>query len=180
MTSEPLTVLISAAEIARRVEELGQQIAADYPADEPLLLVGVLKGAWVFLADLARAIPRELSIDFLATSSYGRERTTSGEVKLVQDLDVSIAGKHVILVEDIVDTGITLTYLRRVLSQRHPASLHIATCLDKPSRRRQPVEITYRGFEVPDRFVVGYGLDYDSRYRNLKDICYLTGTGGAG
>ncbi len=168
-----LKVLISAEEIARRVEELGREIANDYPAEEPLLLAGVLKGAWVFLADLARAIPREVAIDFLATSSYGSERTSSGEVKLMQDLDVSVAGKHVILVEDIVDTGITLAYLLRVLGQRHPASLRIATCLDKPSRRKIPVEIAYRGFEVPNQFVVGYGLDYNSKYRNLKDVCYL-------
>ncbi len=183
MDTTPLEILIPAEQIARRVAELGTQIAADYPAAEPLLLVGVLKGAWVFLADLARAIPRPVSVDFLSTSSYGRERTSSGEVKLIRDLDESIEGKHVLLVEDIVDTGVTLSYLRRVLGQRHPASLRIATFLDKPSRRKEPVEIAYRGFEVPDRFVVGYGLDYASKYRNLKDLCALLDdvqAGGAG
>lgn len=173
MDTTSLEVLISSDEIARRVKELGQTIGADYPSAEPLLLVGVLKGAWVFLADLARAIPRSVSIDFLSTSSYGRQRTSSGEVKLVRDLDESIEGRHVLLVEDIVDTGVTLSYLLRVLGQRHPASLRIATFLDKPSRRKEPVEIAYRGFEVPDKFVVGYGLDFASNYRNLKDLCAL-------
>ncbi|MCL4783084.1 MAG: hypoxanthine phosphoribosyltransferase [Bryobacterales bacterium] len=173
MDTNSLEVLIPAERIARRVTELGKQIGADYPAAEQLLLVGVLKGAWIFLADLARAIPRSVSVDFLSTSSYGRERTSSGEVKLIRDLDESIEGKHVLLVEDIVDTGITLSYLLRVLGQRQPASLRIATFLDKPSRRREPVEIAYRGFEVQDRFVVGYGLDFASKYRNLRDLCAL-------
>ncbi|MCC6262444.1 MAG: hypoxanthine phosphoribosyltransferase [Bryobacterales bacterium] len=173
MDSSRLEVLISADDISRRVAEMGLRIGADYPASEPLLLVGVLKGAWIFLADLARAIPRSVSIDFLSTSSYGKERTSSGEVKLVRDLDESIEGKHVLLVEDIVDTGITLSYLMRVLGQRQPASLRIATFLDKPSRRREGVDIAYRGFEVPDKFVVGYGLDFASKYRNLKDLCAL-------
>lgn len=173
MHSSSLEVLISAEEIANRVNVLGAQIHADYPVGESLLLVGVLKGAWVFLADLARAIPRPVVIDFLSTSSYGLERTSSGEVKLMRDLDESIEGRHVVLVEDIVDTGITLSYLLRVLGQRHPASLRIATFLDKPSRRKQPVDITYCGFQVPDKFVVGYGLDFASKYRNLKDLCAL-------
>lgn len=173
MHSPSLEVLISAEEIANRVNALGTQISADYSSAESLLLVGVLKGAWVFLADLARAIPRPVSIDFLSTSSYGLERTSSGEVKLMRDLDESIEGRHVLLVEDIVDTGVTLSYLLRVLGQRHPASLKIATFLDKPSRRKQPVEIAYCGFQVPDKFVVGYGLDFASKYRNLKDLCAL-------
>ena len=173
MEPSRLEVLITADTIARRVAELGRQIDADYPPAEHLLLVGVLKGAWIFLADLARAIPRSVSVDFLSTSSYGKERTSSGEVKLVRDLDESIEGKHVLLVEDIVDTGITLSYLMRVLGQRQPASLRIATFLDKPSRRKEAVEIAYRGFEVPNKFVVGYGLDFASRYRNLKDLCAL-------
>lgn len=173
MNDTSLEVLITAEEIARRVAELGRRIHADYPPSEQLLLVGVLKGAWVFLADLARAIPRPVKVDFLSTSSYGQERSSSGEVKLMRDLDESIEGKHVLLVEDIVDTGVTLAYLMRVLGQRHPASLRIATFLDKPSRRKEAVEIAYRGFEVPDKFVVGYGLDFASKYRNLKDLCAL-------
>jgi hypoxanthine phosphoribosyltransferase len=172
MSKSSLEVLYSAEQIAARVNELGQQIHADYaPGD--LLLVGVLKGAWVFLADLARAIPRPVQIDFLSTSSYGHQRTSSGEVKLMRDLDESIEGKHVLLVEDIVDTGVTLSYLLRVLGQRQPASLKIATFLDKPSRRKQPVDIAYCCFQVPDKFVVGYGLDFASQYRNLKDLCAL-------
>ncbi|MDZ7637792.1 MAG: hypoxanthine phosphoribosyltransferase [Bryobacterales bacterium] len=171
MSTDALEVLISAERIARRVKELGKQIDADYPVGETLLLVGVLKGAWVFLADLCRAISRPVQIDFLSTSSYGSERTSSGEVKLMRDLDESIEGKHVLVVEDIVDTGVTLSYLLRVLGQRRPASLRIATFLDKPSRRKQPVEIAYCGFEVPDKFVVGYGLDFASNYRNLPELC---------
>ncbi len=170
---QPLDVLIPASSIQQRVAELGVQIAAAYPENEPLLLAGVLKGAWVFLADLSRAIPRPVTIDFLHTSSYGEGKTSSGEAKLIRDLDTSIEGVHVLLVEDIVDTGVTLDYLLRILHARHPRSLAVATFLDKPSRRRRPVEIRYKGFEVPDRFVVGYGLDFAGSYRNLPDLCAI-------
>lgn len=173
MNGSKLKVLIPAEKIAERVRVLGGQIAQDYPAGEPLLLAGVLRGAWVFLADLARAISRPVQIDFLHTTSYGEGTTSSGEVKLIHDLDTSIEGMHVILVEDIVDTGITLNYLLRVLSQRNPKSLAIASFLDKPSRRQRPVEIRYLGFEVPNRFVVGYGLDAGGEYRNLPDLCFI-------
>jgi hypoxanthine phosphoribosyltransferase len=171
--SQPLETLIPAVAIQKRIAEMGAQITADYPADEPLLLAGVLKGAWVFLADLARAIQRPVIIDFLHTSSYGEGKTSSGEAKLIRDLDTSIEGIHVLLVEDIVDTGITLDYLLRILNERKPRSLSIATFLDKPSRRRRPVPIRYTGFEAPDRFVVGYGLDFAGSYRNLPDLCAL-------
>ena len=125
-------------------------------------------------SDLARSIPLNTRIEFLGTSSYGRGKTSSGEVKVTKDLDVSIEGQDVILVEDIVDSGVTLTYLLQVLSQRKPRSLRIATLLDKPDRRLRPVEVAYTGFQIPDEFVVGYGLDYAEDYRNLKDICILT------
>ncbi|MCW5964806.1 MAG: hypoxanthine phosphoribosyltransferase [Bryobacterales bacterium] len=173
MSESPLEVLIPSATIQQRTAEIGVQIGRDYPENEPLLLAGVLKGAWVFLADLARAIPRPVTIDFLQTFSYGEGKTSSGEAKLVRDLDTSIEGIHVILVEDIVDTGITLDYLMRILNERQPRSLAIASFLDKPARRRRPVDIRYRGFEVPDRFVVGYGLDYAGSYRNLPDLCAI-------
>lgn len=179
MEDSRLEVLIPAARIRDRVHELGALIGADYPATEPLLLAGVLKGAWVFLADLARAIPRPVTIDFLQTSSYGEGKTSSGEAKLVRDLDTSVEGMHVLLVEDIVDTGITLDYLLRVLKQRRPRSLAIASFLDKPSRRQRHVDIRYRGFEVPNRFVVGYGLDFAGSYRNLPDLCAIPEDGMA-
>ena len=173
MPETKLEVLISASKIAERVAELGARIHDDYAREGDLLLIGVLKGSWVFLADLARAIQRPAEIDFLSTSSYGKERTSSGEAKLMRDLDETIEGRNVILVEDIVDTGVTLSYLVRILRERHPRSLKIATFLDKPTRRVQPVEIAYCGFQVQDHFVVGYGLDFAGKYRNLPDLCAL-------
>jgi len=172
MTATQLRVLIPADEIDKRVRELGAQIERDYP-DGPLFLVCILKGAFAFLADLSRAISRPVQIDFLSVSSYGKAKTSSGEVRLVKDLDMSIEGANVVVIEDIVDTGITLTYLIHVLSQRKPRSIRIAALLDKPSRRMRPIKVDYRGFEIPDEFVVGYGLDYAEQYRNLKDICVL-------
>ena len=168
-----LRVFLPAEQIHARIREMGAQIAADYPKGN-IYLVGILKGAFVFLSDLARSIPLNTRIEFLGTSSYGRGKTSSGEVKVTKDLDVSIEGQDVILVEDIVDSGVTLTYLLQVLSQRKPRSLRIATLLDKPDRRLRPVEVAYTGFQIPDEFVVGYGLDYAEDYRNLKDICILT------
>ena len=167
-----LRLLISAARIQARVAEMGRQIAADY-ADRPLRLIAILKGACFFLSDLARAIGRDVSIDFMGIASYGRSKSSSGEVKVTKDLDNEIAGLDVLVVEDIVDTGITLTYLCQVLQQRKPRSLRIATLLDKPSRRIKPVDVAYIGFQIPDEFVVGYGLDYAEKYRNLSDICVL-------
>jgi hypoxanthine phosphoribosyltransferase len=137
-------------------------------------LIGVLKGACIFLSDLVREINLNTSIDFIAVSSYGKNKESSGQVRLIKDLDSSIEGLNVIVVEDILDTGITLTYLLRVLEQRKPKSLRIAALLDKPSRRIKDVKADYVGFKIPNDFVVGYGLDYAERYRNLKDVCVLT------
>lgn len=174
MTNGRLRVLIPQAQLQERIRELGAQIAADYPESSgPLYLVGILKGAFMFLADLARAIPRHTRIDFIGISSYGRGKTSSGEVKVTKDLDTVIENADVVIVEDIVDSGITLTYLMHVLAQRHPRSLRIAALLDKPERRMRPVEVAYVGFQIPDEFVVGYGLDYAEDYRNLKEICIL-------
>ena len=175
MAGGPLRILIHESEIQDRIRELGAQIAHDYPeSDGPLYLVGILKGAFMFLADLSRAIPRQTRIEFIGISSYGKGKTSSGEVKLTKDLDTVIEGAHVVVVEDIVDSGVTLTYLLQLLAQRRPRSLKIAALLDKPERRLRPVEVAYVGFRIPDEFVVGYGLDYAEDYRNLKDICVLT------
>ncbi len=148
---------------------MGARIDADY-AGGTVHLIGILKGSFVFLADLARAISLPARIDFIGISSYGAEKRTSGEVKLTKDLDVSIEGADVIVVEDIVDSGITLTYLMHVLEQRKPKSLRIAALLDKPDRRQRPIRADYVGFTIPDEFVVGYGLDYAENYRNLPDV----------
>jgi hypoxanthine phosphoribosyltransferase len=167
-----LRPIISREQIAARVSEIGRRISHDF-ADEPVMLLGVLKGAAVFLADLARCISLETSFDFIAVSSYGNQKQRSGEVKLVKDVDESLEGKNVILVEDILDTGLTLTYLKNLLLARCPKRLRIAVLLDKTSRRIQPVAVDYTGFEIPDEFVVGYGMDFAERYRNLQDICIL-------
>ncbi|MBM3744239.1 MAG: hypoxanthine phosphoribosyltransferase [Acidobacteria bacterium] len=167
-----LRVLIPAEQIQARIKELGTQIERDYPND-PLYLIAILKGACFFLVDLARTIQRLTHIDFIGISSYGKGKTTSGEVKLTKDLDASIEGADVLVVEDIVDTGITLTYLIHVLEQRKPRSIRIAALLDKPSRRLRPIQVAYTGFQIPDQFVVGYGLDYAENYRNLTNICVL-------
>ena len=164
-----MDILFSKAEIAARVHSIGEQISADYEG-ESIVLIGVLKGAAIFLADLARAITVDNTFDFVAVSSYGRARVSSGAVKLIKDIDNPIEGKHVILVEDILDTGLTLSYLRGLMLQHRPASLKIATCLDKPERRLVPIEADYVGFSIPNRFVVGYGMDYAEIYRNIPDI----------
>jgi hypoxanthine phosphoribosyltransferase len=165
-------VFLTAEQIQRRVDEMGGQISADYPVG-PIYLISILKGAFMFLADLSRAIRTPSRIEFMGISSYGRGKTSSGQVRVTKDLDVSIEGHHVLIVEDIVDSGVTLTYLLDVLEQRKPKSLAIATLLDKPERRLRPVEVSYVGFKIPDEFVVGYGLDFAEDYRNLKDICIL-------
>lgn len=166
-------VLISQAELSAKVAELGRQISEQYQGTD-LVLLSILKGAVVFLADLMRAITIPLSIDFIAISSYGA-RGASGAVRLVKDLDQDITGRHVLVVEDIVDTGLTLGYLLRTLSARNPASLKICTLLDRSVRRIVDLPIAFRGFEIPDRFVVGYGLDYLQHYRNLPFIGVLKG-----
>lgn len=172
--SDSLRILLPAQQIHARIQEMGAQIHADYP-NGSLHLVCILKGACFFLADLARAINREVVIDFMGISSYGRGKTTSGAVRLTKDLDLPVEGVDILLVEDIVDSGVTLNYLVKVLEQRKPRSVRIAALLDKPERRRRPVKAAYVGFEIPDEFVVGYGLDYDERYRNLPDVCVLEG-----
>jgi hypoxanthine phosphoribosyltransferase len=166
-------VFLTAEQIHNRVRQMGEQITADFP-DGPIYLIAILKGAFIFLADLSRTIKTPSRIEFIGISSYGRGKTTSGQVKVTKDLDVSIEGHHVLIVEDIVDRGVTLTYLMNVLKQRRPKSLHIATLLDKPDRRLRPVEVKYVGFQIPDEFVVGYGLDFAEDYRNLGDICVLS------
>jgi hypoxanthine phosphoribosyltransferase len=168
-----LRVLIPEARIQARVRELGAEIDSDYP-EGPIYLIAILKGACFFLADLARALKHPTRIDFIGISSYGKSKTSSGEVKLTKDLDASIEGFDVLLVEDIVDSGITLSYLVHVLEQRKPRSLRIVALLDKPERRLRPVHVSYVGFQIPDEFVVGYGLDYAEDYRNLRDICVLS------
>jgi hypoxanthine phosphoribosyltransferase len=171
---EHLRVLIRHSAIQKRVREIGKQITKDYRGQR-VHLIGVLKGASIFLADLVRTVGLEVSLDFMAVSSYGKGTRTSGEVKLSKDLDTSIEGLNVILVEDILDTGLTLGYLCRVLKQRKPKDLRIAALLDKPDRRLlKEVHADYVGFQIPNEFVVGYGLDYAERYRNLKDVCVLS------
>jgi hypoxanthine phosphoribosyltransferase len=168
-----LDILYSREQIQKRVRELAGKITADFRG-EPVVLLGVLKGACIFLADLARNIELDCSFDFLAVSSYGANTQSSGEVRLMKDVDCSMEDQNVILVEDILDTGLTLTYLKKVLSAHQPRALKIAALLDKPSRRVQPIEGDYVGFAIPDKFVVGYGMDYAERYRNLPDICILS------
>ena len=172
MTDPKLRILISSREIQQRIREMGEQISADYPEGE-LYFVCILKGACFFLTDLARAMRRPVAIEFMGISTYGKGRNTSGEVRVTKDLDTSVEGAHVVIIEDIVDSGVTLNYLINLLEQRKPKSLRIATLLDKPERRQRPVSTTYVGFRIPDEFVVGYGLDYAERYRNLDDICVL-------
>ena len=164
-----MEVLITEEQIAKRVRELGKEISADYQG-KTVHLVCVLKGAYTFLADLARVMEVPVTLDFLAVSSYGKDKTSSGEVQLTKDLDVSLAGRDVILVEDIADTGLTLNYLVNMLRSREPATLKVAAFLSKPSRREIDVPVDYVGFEVPDRFVVGYGLDDNQRFRELPYI----------
>ncbi|MGB9454610.1 MAG: hypoxanthine phosphoribosyltransferase [Bryobacteraceae bacterium] len=172
MTDPKLQVLISSEKIQNRIRELGAQISADYPQGE-LYFICILKGACFFLTDLARAMKRDVSLDFMGISTYGKEKTSSGEVRVTKDLDISIEGSNVVIVEDIVDSGVTLNYLMHVLDQRKPHSIRIAALLDKPERRLRPVHVHYSGFQIPDKFVVGYGLDYAEKYRNLDDVCVL-------
>jgi hypoxanthine phosphoribosyltransferase len=168
-----LSVMISAEQIRNRIREMAQEIDST-SGPGPLYLISVLKGSFVFLADLARAIKKPVRIEFMAISSYGKDKTTSGQVKVLKDLDVSIEGRDLLIVEDIIDSGVTLNYLLRLFEQRRPQSIRIATLLDKPDRRIQPVKVDYIGFAIPDKFVVGYGLDDAEDYRNLPDICVLS------
>ena len=172
MTDPNLRVLISAEQIQARIQELGAQISKDYPSGN-LHMIGILKGATFFLTDLARALKRDVFLDFMGISTYGKGKTSSGEVRVTKDLDISLEGADVLIVEDIVDSGVTLNYLMKVLDQRRPHSIRIAALLDKPDRRLRPVRVSYVGFKIPDEFVVGFGLDYAEKYRNLNDICVL-------
>ena len=169
---ERLKVLLNQQQIAKKVAELGAQITRDFEG-QSVVLIGVLKGATIFLADLAREINLDATFDFIAVSSYGNSRQQSGEVKLMKDVDQSMEGRNIILVEDILDTGLTLTYLKKLLLAHKPKSLKIAALLDKVSRRKEPIHGDYVGFEIPDEFVVGYGLDFAERFRNLSDVCIL-------
>jgi hypoxanthine phosphoribosyltransferase len=172
MMPDVAEVLIPSGKIEERIRELGERITRDY-AGEKLLLVGVLRGAVVVMGDLMRCIDLPCEIDFMDISSYGSGTSSSGVVRILKDLEEDITGRHVLIVEDIIDTGLTLSYLRRSLLARKPASLEVCALLTKPSRRRVELDIKYLGFEVPDEFVVGYGLDYAGTYRNLPDICVL-------
>lgn len=165
-------VLITAPQIEAKVLELAARITHDY-ADQEVLMVSVLKGSFFFTADLMRAIKRPLVLDFMAISSYGESTTSSGVVRILKDLEENIGGRHVLVVEDIVDTGLTLGYLLKTLRLRQPASLRLCTLVDKPVRRILPIQVDYRGFEIEDRFVVGYGLDYAQNYRHLPYIGVL-------
>ena len=165
-------IFLTEKQIQQRVREMGAQISADFP-EGPLYLIAILKGAFIFMADLSRAITTPNRIEFMGISSYGRGKTSSGQVQLTKDLDVSIEGHDVVIIEDIIDSGVSLSYLINILQQRKPKSICIATLLDKPERRIRPVEVRYTGFQIPDEFVVGYGLDYAEDYRSLRDICVL-------
>ncbi len=165
-------VLFSEEQLKARVDELARQIEKDY-AGEEVMLIGVLRGSFVFMADLCRALRLHCALDFMAVSSYGSGTTSSGQVQITKDLSEDISGRHVIVVEDILDSGNTLSYLLKLLQHRHPADIRLAVLLDKPERRKKPVKPDYTGFTIPDAFVVGYGLDYAERYRNLPYIGIL-------
>jgi len=169
-----MNVLISAEDIQERVQALGLEIRRDHP--DNLHLVCVLKGAFVFLADLVRAIPGDCSIDFMGVSSYGADTRSSGQVQLLKDLDATVEGKNVVIVDDVVDSGVTLAYLQEIVRTRSPRTLRTACLLSKPSRRQVDVRVEYVGFSIDDRFVVGYGLDHAERYRNLPHIAVLDET----
>jgi len=173
MAEEIAEVLVSEADLQAKVRELGERIASDY-AGKDLVLISVLKGGFIFLADLCRAIRLPVTIDVMAVSSYGPGARPLGVVKILKDLDESITGREVLVVEDVIDTGLTLSYLLRNLQPRGPASLKVCVLLDKPARRIADLPIAYRGFEIPDKFVVGYGLDFAQRYRNLPFVATLT------
>ena len=172
MMPDVAEVLIPSEQIQEKVREIGGRITQDYAGERPLL-VGVLRGAVVVMGDLMRCIDLPCEIDFMDISSYGSGTSSSGVVRILKDLEEDVTGRHVLIVEDIIDTGLTLSYLRRSLLAREPASLEICALLTKPSRRRVELDVKYLGFEVPDEFVVGYGLDYAGTYSNLPDICVL-------
>lgn len=165
-------VMYSSKQIQTRVEQMAKQIAADYAGRRPLV-IGVLKGAWIFVADLLRALDIPADVDFICASSYGGGTSTTGEVTLLKDITMDCTNRDILLVEDIIDSGITLSRLKQMMIERKAASVNIVTLLSKPSRRKVDVDVKYFGFEIPDEFVVGYGMDYDERYRTLRDVCIL-------
>ena len=165
-------ILVSKEQIAARVKELAAQINRDYEG-KPLLVVCILRGASIFFADLFRELTGGVEVDFIAVSSYGSGASSSGEVKMLKDFSAPIVGKHLLIVEDIIDTGVTLVYLKRLLEARNPASVKLCSLLDKPSRRKVELKGDYVGFEIPNEYVVGYGLDYAEKFRNLPDVCVL-------
>lgn len=164
--------LIEEKDLKKRVKELAERISKDYEGEE-VTLICILSGASIFFADLVRELDLSVKFEFMSVSSYGSGTVSSGEVKILKDVNHPIVGKNVIIVEDIIDSGCTLSFLKRVLEQRQPKSIRVCTILDKPSRRKLEFRGDYVGFEIPDEFVVGYGLDFDGRYRNLKDVCVL-------
>lgn len=165
-------ILFTEGQLKKRVDEIARQIEADYVGKE-IMLISVLRGSFIFMADLCRAIRLPCTLDFMSVSSYGAGTTSSGQVQITKDLSEDITGRHIIVVEDILDSGNTLSYLLNILEHRHPASVRLCTLLDKPDRRTKPVDLHYRGFTIPDAFVVGYGLDYAEKYRNLPYIGIL-------
>ncbi len=165
--------MIPAERIQERVKQIAQQITRDYQGRDGILMIGILKGAVVFMSDLIRHLSLDIHIDFMAVSSYGQSTKSSGAVRIIKDLDESVEGRHLVVVEDIVDTGLTLHYLRRNLMARRPASLRVCVLLDKPDRRQIEVPVDYTGFSIPDEFVVGYGLDHAGRYRHLPYIAVV-------
>lgn len=165
-------VLVSKEQLDKQVEELGERISKDYEGQE-LVIIGVLKGGFIFLADLARKITIPVDLDFMSVSSYGNSSKSSGVVKIIKDVDTNISGKHVLIVEDIIDTGLTLNHLVELLKTRGPLSVKVCAALDKPSRRKANLKVDYKGIEIPDEFVVGYGLDYAGKYRNIPEVCVL-------
>lgn len=166
-------ILVSNAEIAKRSDEIAAQINADYKG-KPILVVGILRGASIFLADIFKRLEGDVELDFMSLSSYGNGTNSSGEVKMIKDLSEPVDGKNILIIEDIIDTGITLSYLIKVLEARNPESIKLCALLDKPTRRKVELKGDYIGFEIPDEYVVGYGLDYAEKYRNLPDVCVLS------
>ena len=165
-------ILFTGEDLNRKVHELARQIEADYAGQE-IMFIGILRGSFIFLADLCRAVNLPCTLDFMSVSSYGRGTSSSGQIQIIKDLSEDITGRHVIVVEDILDSGNTLSYLLKILEHRHPADIRLCALLDKPERRIKPVELHYAGFTIPDAFVVGYGLDYAEKYRNLPYIGIL-------
>ncbi|NLL69964.1 MAG: hypoxanthine phosphoribosyltransferase [Epulopiscium sp.] len=172
MKQDIAEVLVTEEQLAKKVEELGKQISKDYEGEE-ITVIGILKGSNIFLGDLVRKITVPVYLDFMVVSSYGNSAQTSGVVRILKDLDDDIEGKNVLIVEDIIDTGLTLAYLKHNLLRRNPKSLKICTLLDKPARREVDLSIDYKGFDIPDEFIVGYGIDYAERYRNLPFVGIL-------